>query len=67
MLGVGEEVVWALAAEVGFADFGVGEAECGLARGAWAGHQLVAHQLFEEFALFGCHFEGGGPVVASRG
>ena len=58
LLGVGEEVVGAGAAEVGAADFGVGDGERGLFGGAGQGEELVAHELFEEFALF-CRHDGG--------
>lgn len=58
LLGVGEEVVWTAAAEVGAADFWVGDGENGLLLCAGAGHELVTHQLLEQLALFGRHGEG---------
>ena len=64
---VGEEVVGAGAGEVGAADFGVGEGEGLFSRGAGHGHEVVAHELFEEFALFCCHFWGRGGRVGRAG
>lgn len=58
LLGVCEEVVWTAAAEVGAADFGVGDGKCGLFLCAGPSHELVAHQLLEQLALFGRHVEG---------
>jgi len=43
LFGVGEEVVRAAAAEVGAADFGVGDGEGRGAGGVGAGEELVAH------------------------
>ena len=58
---VGEEVVWAGAAEVGAADLRGVEGERGCFGGGGGGAQEgVAHQLLEELALFGCH---GGRVA----
>lgn len=45
VLGVGEEVVGAVADEVGAADLGVGDAELGRAL-VGAAHELLAHELF---------------------
>lgn len=60
LLGVREEVVGAAAAEVGAADFGVGESQGrGFGRVGVGGEELVAHELFEEAALFGGHGCGG--------
>lgn len=55
LLGVGEEVVGAAAAEIGTADLGVGDGEGGLFVHAGRGHHGVAHELLEQLALFGGH------------
>lgn len=55
MLSVGEEVVWAAAAEVRAADLGVGDGEGRLFLSAGRNHELVAHQLLQQLALFRRH------------
>ena len=54
---VGEEVVRACAAEVGAADFGVGDGEGGLFGHSGGLHHGVAHELLEQLSLFGRHGE----------
>ena len=55
LLGVGEEVVRAGAGEVGPADLGGCEGEVGCFGRGSATHEVVAHELLEQLALFGCH------------
>ena len=56
LFGVGEEVVWAGAAEVRAADLrGVEGEGRGLGGGGGGTQERVAHELLEKLALFGCH------------
>ena len=58
LFGVCEEVVWTGSHQVGTADGRRGEGQVGGFAGRAHAHELVAHELLEQLALFGGHFGG---------